>query len=621
MRVIAPQRGAKHNLVRHALDNAREALARRLGESASQRRLLEGLARLLDLDAAPERIEVYDNSHVGGTEAMGAMIVAGPEGWIKNAYRKFSIRNPEARPATTYAMMREVLTRRFGRAVSRRPRPNARAVAGPGADRRRRRPARRRRAGACKIWASHRRGGGDRQGPDRNAGRERIFLPDRPPLQPNARSGAVLPAAAARRGASLRHWQPPRAPLRQARDVDARRDPRHRAGRKKALLHHFGSAKASSAPGSPISRWFRASAGRSPRRSMTGSTPSVKMERASPAHDRAMMEQPSQRAHRLAHSGDAGGLPAAVRRDARSAAGSRSPSGIRLPDRLPRRLSRAKLAAAIELRSHAGSDRRQAPGRLGAAGAGRRRPASGASILPAAIILCREILVSGLREFLAQLQVSVPVTGSPSGRRRYRWWPSAFWWSATPARGRSCGRPRGRGRRPVGRRGADAGHRLRLSAGGAASRGRRSRLSRRSAIQAGRSRRRRMRPGGAPVRVLYFRLGSREGGTGGGGGDAARQRYRRCRPHLLATRARRRPGEALADLSLCPRSPSIRNTPVSISRSGKTTRSPSSRRSPEAEAVAARVQPRRLRHRRRARAVRPGRRRGVHVRGPGARPE
>ena len=85
-----------------ALDNAREALARRLGESASQRRLLEGLARLLDLEAAPERIEVYDNSHIGGTDAIGAMIVAGPEGLMKNAYRKFSIRNEAgAPPATT----------------------------------------------------------------------------------------------------------------------------------------------------------------------------------------------------------------------------------------------------------------------------------------------------------------------------------------------------------------------------------------------------------------------------------------------------------------------------------------------------------------------------------------
>ncbi|MGZ9021269.1 MAG: excinuclease ABC subunit UvrC, partial [Rhodoplanes sp.] len=79
VQLFAPQRGAKHNLVRHALDNARDALARRIGESASQRRLLEGLARLLELEAVPERIEVYDNSHVGGAEAMGAMIVAGSQ--------------------------------------------------------------------------------------------------------------------------------------------------------------------------------------------------------------------------------------------------------------------------------------------------------------------------------------------------------------------------------------------------------------------------------------------------------------------------------------------------------------------------------------------------------------
>src|SRR5262249_9200878 len=93
--LLVPQRGEKARLVGHALDNAREALGRRLAESASQHKLLEGVATALGLPAPPERIEVYDNSHIQGTNAVGAMIVAGPEGFIKNAYRKFNIRGME----------------------------------------------------------------------------------------------------------------------------------------------------------------------------------------------------------------------------------------------------------------------------------------------------------------------------------------------------------------------------------------------------------------------------------------------------------------------------------------------------------------------------------------------
>ena len=96
-----PQRGAKRKLLDHALANAREALARRLAESSSQRRLLERAAQLFGLDGVPERIEVYDNSHVSGTHATGAMIVAGPDGFIKNAYRKFTIRDVAARKSAT----------------------------------------------------------------------------------------------------------------------------------------------------------------------------------------------------------------------------------------------------------------------------------------------------------------------------------------------------------------------------------------------------------------------------------------------------------------------------------------------------------------------------------------
>ncbi len=244
--VATPQRGAKLNLVRQALDNARDALARRLGESASQRALLEGLAQLLELEAAPERIEVYDNSHVGGSEAMGAMIVAGAEGLIKSAYRKFRIRNEvEAAAGDDYAMMREVLSRRFGRALAedadrtRGQWPDLILIDG----------------GAGQLAAV--RGvlqdlgvvdvavAAIAKGPDRNAGRERIFLPDRLPLQPAPRDPVLfflqrlrdeahrfaIGSHRARRTAKLSHSTVDDIP-----GIGPRR--------KKALLHHFGSVRA-----------------------------------------------------------------------------------------------------------------------------------------------------------------------------------------------------------------------------------------------------------------------------------------------------------------------------------------------------------------------------------------
>ncbi|HEX7072553.1 MAG TPA: excinuclease ABC subunit UvrC [Hyphomicrobiaceae bacterium] len=113
--VRAPQRGSKLGVVEHALRNAREALARRLAESSSQRILLEGIAERFGLPATPRRIEVFDNSHIMGTNAVGAMIVAGPDGFVKSQYRKFNIKSADLTPGDDYAMMREVLTRRFKR--------------------------------------------------------------------------------------------------------------------------------------------------------------------------------------------------------------------------------------------------------------------------------------------------------------------------------------------------------------------------------------------------------------------------------------------------------------------------------------------------------------------------
>ena len=113
--VRVPQRGVKIGLVEHALQNAREALGRKLAETSSQRILLTGIAERFGLAKTPRRIEVFDNSHISGAHAVGGMIVAGPEGFVKSAYRKFNIKSDAITPGDDYAMMREVLTRRFKR--------------------------------------------------------------------------------------------------------------------------------------------------------------------------------------------------------------------------------------------------------------------------------------------------------------------------------------------------------------------------------------------------------------------------------------------------------------------------------------------------------------------------
>ncbi len=113
--ISVPQRGEKKDLADHALQNAREALGRRLAETSTQARLLSGFAETFGLEKAPVRIEVYDNSHIMGTNAVGAMIVAGPEGFVKNQYRKFNIRSTEITPGDDFGMMREVMERRFSR--------------------------------------------------------------------------------------------------------------------------------------------------------------------------------------------------------------------------------------------------------------------------------------------------------------------------------------------------------------------------------------------------------------------------------------------------------------------------------------------------------------------------
>ncbi len=246
VRIAAPVRGNKRNLIDNALANAREALSRRLAESASQRRLLDGLATLLDLEVTPERIEIYDNSHVQGRDAVGAMVVAGPEGFVKTAYRKYTIRraDPDA-PGDDYAMMREVLNRRFARALEEDPArargqwPDLVLIDG-GAGQLNAALATLTELGIEDVAVA-----AIAKGPDRDAGRERIFLPGRPPLSPDRRDPVLyflqrlrdeahrfaIGTHRARRSAAIKH-----SGLDDIPGIGGKR--------KKALLHHFGSAKA-----------------------------------------------------------------------------------------------------------------------------------------------------------------------------------------------------------------------------------------------------------------------------------------------------------------------------------------------------------------------------------------
>jgi excinuclease ABC subunit C len=119
--IEVPQRGEKMELVSNAARNARESLGRKMAETATQAKLLNGIAEAFELDEAPKRIEVYDNSHIQGAHAVGAMIVAGPEGFMKSQYRKFNIKGDALTPGDDFGMMKEVLTRRFKRLLKEDP--------------------------------------------------------------------------------------------------------------------------------------------------------------------------------------------------------------------------------------------------------------------------------------------------------------------------------------------------------------------------------------------------------------------------------------------------------------------------------------------------------------------
>ena len=252
--IAVPRRGEKRQVVEHAETNAREALERKLAESAGQARLLEGVASLFNLANPPERIETYDNSHIMGTSAYGVMVVAGPEGFRKNAYRKYSIRSAIS-PGDDFGMMREVLERRFARAQRER---DAEAQDPPPKE-----------AGAAATdWPDIVLiDGGQGQysaartvlddlgvtdvtliaiakGPDRDAGREWFFTADRPPFQLPPRDPVLYYLQRLRDEAHRFAITTHRAGRSKALITSELDEvPGIGSARKRALLNHFGSAR------------------------------------------------------------------------------------------------------------------------------------------------------------------------------------------------------------------------------------------------------------------------------------------------------------------------------------------------------------------------------------------
>ncbi|MEY2758616.1 MAG: hypothetical protein RIR33_2394 [Pseudomonadota bacterium] len=258
--IRTPRRGEKRAIVEQASLNAREALGRRLAETQSQQKIFAAVQKVFDLPEPPKRIEVYDNSHIMGTNMVGGMVVAGPEGFEKNAYRKFNIRDTDLEPGDDYGMMREVMRRRFGRLKKEWEELNSPPPALPvEADRRpdswpdlvlidgglgQLSAAREAieavgfRPGELNLVAIA-------KGPDRNAGREQFFRPGRAPFQLPPNDPALyylqrlrdeahrwaIGAHRAKRSAAIAGQNP----LDEIAGVGVRR--------KKALLHRFGSAK------------------------------------------------------------------------------------------------------------------------------------------------------------------------------------------------------------------------------------------------------------------------------------------------------------------------------------------------------------------------------------------
>lgn len=249
--VSMPKRGEKKELVTHALTNAREALGRKLADTATQSRLLDAMATTLSLTHSPKRIEVYDNSHIQGTNAVGAMIVAGPDGFVKNQYRKFNIKSEGLTPGDDYGMMREVLERRFKRLINP-PEDNAakakdddfpqwpdlviidggrgqlNAVRDIFAN-----------LGLTQVALMS-----VAKGPDRDAGRETLFMPEREAIKLEPRD-PVLYFIQRLRDEAHRFVIGSHRKLRKKdiREAGLQEIPGIGPSRKRALLHHFGTLK------------------------------------------------------------------------------------------------------------------------------------------------------------------------------------------------------------------------------------------------------------------------------------------------------------------------------------------------------------------------------------------
>ncbi len=245
IKIAQPQRGNKFNLIQMVEKNAQNALERRLAENSSQKILLESVAEKFNLESPPKRIEIYDNSHISGTNAVGAMVVSTSEGFDKKSYRKFNIKSPDITPGDDFGMMREVMTRRFKRQLKQDPDrssptwPDLLVIDGGKGQL------------STVIDVLSDLGLADvpvvsiAKGPDRNAGREDFYLPDNPPfkLPPNDPTLYFLQRLRdeAHRFAIGSHRQQ-RAKNMQKSILDGL--PNIGPSRKKSLLLHFGSAKA-----------------------------------------------------------------------------------------------------------------------------------------------------------------------------------------------------------------------------------------------------------------------------------------------------------------------------------------------------------------------------------------
>src|SRR4051794_1718217 len=252
--VTTPRRGEKKELIAHALTNAREALGRKLADTATQGRLLQAMVTTLGLPHPPKRIEVYDNSHIQGTNAVGAMIVAGPDGFIKNQYRKFNIKSEGLTPGDDYAMMREVLHRRFKRLLApppedeaAKPRPEDESFpqwpdlviidGGRGQLNAVREIFEQLGLTQVSLLAVA-------KGPERDAGRETLFMPGKEALKLEPRD-PVLYFIQRLRDEAHRFVIGSHRKLRKKdiREAGLQEIPGIGPSRKRALLHHFGTLK------------------------------------------------------------------------------------------------------------------------------------------------------------------------------------------------------------------------------------------------------------------------------------------------------------------------------------------------------------------------------------------